>query len=71
MLIHIFEVLLAATALLLSLILLLWRVESTVEFLQERIPIVFPSAETKHWRSRLRDCPKNVQSRTVRSRMPK
>ena len=49
MLIHILEVLVAATALLLTLILLLWRFESTVEFLEQRILIVFRPAETKHW----------------------
>jgi len=49
MLIHIFEVLVAATALLLTLILLLWRIESSVEFLEQRIPVVFRSAERTHW----------------------
>ncbi len=71
MLIHIFEVLVAATALLLSLILLLWRIQSTVEFLEERIPMVFRSLETKHWRLRPQGCPKEAQSSRARRRTPK
>lgn len=70
MLVHIFEVLVAATALLLSLILLLWRIESTAEFLEEHIPIAFQSAETKHWVAR-QSCLKHAQSRPAKKRTPK